>query len=195
MKQSEKVYRELLYRALEKNVRTTTQKELAEQLQLSLSTVNQSIQPLRRMGAVQVKLRSLVIADPLKILYHWASIRNIEKDIIYQTRVEKEMRSIEAEMPATAVFGAYTAYKFWFKDAPADYSEVYAYGNDEIKKRFPPKAGVPNLFVLDMEEAGRYGKKTTLAQTFVDLWNLKEWYAREFLLALEKKIREMTKGA
>ncbi|MEW5896580.1 MAG: winged helix-turn-helix domain-containing protein [Nanoarchaeota archaeon] len=192
MKQSEKVYRELLYCALEKKIRTGTQKEIAERLQLSLSTINQSIKPLRRMGAVEVKLRSLVITDPLKLLYHWASLRNVEKDIIYKTRVEKPIRVIEAEMPAETVFGAYTAYKLQFKDAPADYSEVYVYGDtNELKKRFPPQSGVPNLFVLKMEDTERYGKKTSLAQTFVDLWNLKEWYAKEFLLALEKKIKEI----
>ena len=38
-----------------------------------------------------------------------------------------------------------------------------------------------------------YGKTATLAQTFVDLWNLKEWYAKEFLIALENKINGMIK--
>ena len=96
-------------------------------------------------------------------------------------------------MPADVVYGAFTAYKFKFKDVPADYSEAYVYGSDEmvddIKKRFPESKNVPNLFVLkkdDLMEA--YGKTTTLAQTFVDLWNMKEWYAKDFLTALEDKI-------
>jgi len=29
-----------------------------------------------------------------------------------------------------------------------------------------------------------------LAQVFVDLWNLPEWYAKEFVQALEKRIFE-----
>lgn len=192
MKPSERVYRELLHRALELKKYTLTQKELAQQLALSLSTVHQSLGPLRRMGAVEVTPRGLTITDPFKILYHWASIRNVQKDLIYQTRVEVPVRSIESSMPAGTVFGAYTAYKFTFNDVPADYSEVYVYGvAEEVQRRFPPKLGVPNLLVLQMDGAQRYGEKTSLAQTFVDLWNLKEWYAREFLLALEKRLRGM----
>jgi hypothetical protein len=35
-----------------------------------------------------------------------------------------------------------------------------------------------------------YGQTTTLAQTFVDLWNLSEWYAKDFLNAIKGKIFE-----
>ena len=31
-------------------------------------------------------------------------------------------------------------------------------------------------------------KEMTLANIFVDLWNLKEWYARDFLNAVEERI-------
>lgn len=195
MRSAEYIYRELLYMALEKKLYQTTQKALAQQLKLSLSTVHNSLKPLRRMGSVEVRLRSLRIVDPLKILYHWANVRNLEKDIIYQTHVNKPVLQIEAEMPDTIVFGAYTAYRLHFKDAPADYSEVYVYGDTaeitEIKRRFPFQQGAANLFVLALNGTARYGKKTTFAQTFVDLWNLKEWYAKEYLLALERKIREI----
>ena len=37
----------------------------------------------------------------------------------------------------------------------------------------------------------RYGKTTTIAQTFVDLWNIKSWYAKEFVTALGKKLGEL----
>ncbi len=192
MKQAEKVYRELLFLALERKQRVSTQKALAEKLQLSLGTVNHSIAPLRRMGAVEVKARSLTIIDPLKLLYHWASVRNVERDIVYRTRVDKPVRSIEADMPPGMVFGMFTAYKLRFRDAPADYSEVYAYGDrKDAEERFPLRRGAPNLFVLAMSGTAAYGATTTIAQTFVDLWNVPEWYAREFLIALEKKIREM----
>jgi len=30
--------------------------------------------------------------------------------------------------------------------------------------------------------------KATIAQIFVDLWNLKEWYAKDFLKAMEAKL-------
>ncbi len=198
MKKIELVYREILYQSLEKKNSKLTQLAVASKLNISLSTVNHALKPLRSMGAVDVKLKNFIVVDSKKILYYWASLRNINKDVIYKTRVGKPIQKIESEMPANAVYGAFTAYKFKFKDVPADYSEVYVYGSDEtlgeIKKRFPESKNVPNLFVLKKDERMEsYGKTTTLAQTFVDLWNLKEWYAKEFLMALEEKINSLMK--
>ncbi len=198
MKKIELVYREILYQSLEKKNSKLTQLALASKLNISLSTVNHALKPLRAMGAIEVKLKNFTVIDGKKILYYWASLRNIGKDIIYETRVDKPIQKIESEMPSNVVFGAFTAYKFKFKDVPADYSEVCVYGNDEIsdeiKKRFPESKNVPNLFVLKKDELmEEYGQITTLAQTFVDLWNLKEWYAKDFLIALEEKINSLMK--
>ena len=198
MKKIEFVYREILYQSMEKKNNKLTQLAVASKLNISLSTVNHALKPLRAMGAIDVKLKNFIVVDKWKILYYWASLRNITKDIIYSTRVDKPIQKIESEMPADVVYGAFTAYKFKFKDVPADYSEAYVYGSDEIldeiKKRFPESKNVPNLFVLKKDELmENYGKTTTLAQTFVDLWNLKEWYAKEFLIALENKLNDMIK--
>ena len=196
MKKIEFVYREILYQSLEKKNNKMTQLALASKLGISISTVNHALKPLRDMGAIDVNLKNFIAVDKRKILYYWASLRNINKDIIYQTRVDKPVQKIESEMPADVVYGAFTAYKFKFKDVPADYSEAYVYSSDEmvddIKKRFPESKNVPNLFVLKKDELmENYGKTTTLAQTFIDLWNLKEWYAKEFLTALENRIEKI----
>ena len=99
------------------------------------------------------------------------------------------MTAIEKQMPDDVVFAAYSAYKFKFKDVPADYSEVYVYGSEEIKKRFKQNDKIPNLFVLRKDNIMyKYGKTVTTANLFVDLWNLRQWYARDFLKALEAKI-------
>ena len=93
-------------------------------------------------------------------------------------------------MPDSVVFTAYSAYKLRFKDAPADYSEVYAYSDDivEIKKRFPESKNIPNVFILKKDKSlDKYGKIATNANIFIDLWNLPEWYAKDFLKAMEKK--------
>lgn len=192
MKKIEFVYREILYHCLEKRNNTLTQLAISKKLSISLSTVNHALKPLRNMGAVEVKLRDFTVIDIPKIIYHWASVRNVKKDIIYQTRIEKPVKRIESEMPAEIIWGAYSAHKYKFEDVPADYSEVYIYGDeDEMKKRFPEKKNRPNLFVLKKDQfMERYGKTTTLAQTFVDLWNLEEWYAKDFLVSLRKKIEE-----
>ena len=186
MKRIEEVYRELLYQFMEKKRRTFTQLELSKTTGLSISTVNYSLKPLRSMNAVNVKPRSFSVTDAKKILYYWASARNLPKDIIYQTRSNKDVRTIEAEMPPDAIYGLFSGYKFMYKDVPSDYSEVYVYSEDanEMTKRFPPQSGPQNIITL------KKGCMTqmTKAQLFVDLWNVREWYAKEFLKALEAKI-------
>jgi len=46
----------------------------------------------------------------------------------------------------------------------------------------------PNLFILKKDKALDKYPSIPLSQIFVDLWNLKEWYAKDFLNALENKI-------
>lgn len=192
MKKIEFVYREILYGVLEQKNSKFTQLALAQKLQVSLSTIHHALKPLKQMGAIEIRLKNFLVLDPEKILLHWASIRNIPLDLVYQTRVEKPVKVIESEMPATAIFGAYSAYKYKWQDVPADYSELYVYGEEkEIRSRFPPRGGRANLFILKKDEfLADYGQITTLAHTFVDLWNLPQWYAKEFLSALKKRIME-----
>ncbi len=195
MKQKELVYREVLFQTIEQKKYRFTQLALARELNISLSVVNYALKPLHQMGAIIIKLRGFEVIDPMKILLYWASLRNLQKEIIYQTRVEQPVLKIEKELPSGIIFGAYSAYKFRFKNVPADYSEVYVYGSaEEIQKRFLVSENKlsPNLFVLEKDALiENYGRTTTLAQTFVDLWNTKEWYARDFLDELKKKIEEM----
>jgi len=192
MKKAEQVYREMLYQSMEKNNQVLKQSELSKKLGLSLSTVNLAVKKLERMSAVRIGKMNLKVIDPKKILYLWASMRNLEKDIIYQTRAEMPVREIEKNLP-DATYAAYTAYKLRFKDTPADYSEVYVYADEqeleEIRKRFPQSQKSPNLYILKKDQNMKlYHKTGTIAQIFADLWNIKEWYAREFLKALEEKI-------
>lgn len=190
MKNTEIVYREILYQAIEKKNRNLTQAGLSRNLKLSLSTINSSVKRLSNIGAVKIKQRSFDVIDIKKALYFWASIRNFQKDIIYSTRIEKPVKEIEKLMPNNAVFAGYSAYKYKFKDVPADYSEVYIYADKEdIKKRFPEYKGVPNIFVLKKDNLiENYGKITTIGNTFVDLWNLNEWYSKEFIKSMEEKL-------
>lgn len=189
MKRTEEVYREILYRA-EKEKNILTQKELSIKLQLSLSNVNNALAPLRRMNAINPKKMCFQIINPKKILYYWASIRNLKKDIAYSTRTSKNVIEIEKSMPDSVIFTAYSAYRLKYSDAPADYSEVYVYSDDidEMKKRFPESKNIPNIFVLKKDRnMEKYGKIATNANIFVDLWNLPEWYAKDFIKGLEEK--------
>lgn len=194
MQKIEFVYRELLFQLLEKKRNLFTQKDLSRELNVSLSNVNHSLKPLKRMNAVKVNPQNFSIVNPKKILFYWASVRKLQKDLIYKTRIEMPVKEIEKNMPADVIFTAYSGYKFKFKDVPADYSEVYVYAEDlsEIKKRFPVSGKNPNLFVLQKDSLmEKYGKTASIASLFVDLWNLPEWYAKAFLSALEERINAL----
>ncbi len=169
-----------------------TQKEIAERLGISLSTVNNAVEPLARIGAIEKRNFGLRLVDKEKALSYWASVRNLEKDIVYKTRADLPITEIEKLVPSGVVFTAFTAFRLRFNDVPADYSEVYVYVNDEelaeLKKRFRQKDGPSNLVALLKPKNFTVDKIVPDELMFVDLWNLKEWYAKEFLNALKQKI-------
>jgi len=194
MKKIESVYREILYGAIEEKETSFTQLGLSKKLSISLSIVNLAVKKLESFGAVKIMQRSFKVLDIRKIMFFWASIRNLRKDILFKIRIEIPVREIERIMP-DIIFTAYSAYKLKFKDVPADYSEVYIYADneeaEEIKKRlinFKTSEKNPNFFILKKDQALFSYKSIPNAQLFVDLWNLKEWYSKEFINALEKRI-------
>ena len=194
MKKIEIIWRELLFQAIETKSRRFTQKELAQKFGFSTSTVFQALKAPRKMGAVRVTGRFFVLEDPKKLLYHWASVRNLEKEIIFKAKVDLPVMEIEGLTPPGAVFAGFGAARHILGEPPADYGEVYVYTYDlgSIKKRFVFEKGRENLIVLKADPfLAQYGQKTTLGQTFVDLWNLPSWQAKEFTQALEAKINEL----
>jgi len=194
MKKIEAVYREILYEVLEKKKFSFTQSELSKSLGISLSIVNSAIKRLESMGALKINQRGFNLIDIKKILYYWASIRNLDKDIVFAVRIDLSVRELERFMP-NLMMTAYSAYKFRFDDVPADYSEIYAYANDNeieiVKKRISKiktSKGNPNFFLLKKDKLLELYNKIPEGQIFVDLWNLRQWYAKEFLLNFEKRI-------
>lgn len=194
MKKIEMVWRELLFQTIEKKNNIFTQKELAKRFGFSTSTVFQALKSPRKMGAVRVSGRNFILEDPDKLLYHWASVRNLDSDIILSGRINLPPAEIEGRMPPDVVFGGFTAAKEILEGRiPADYDKVYVYASktEQIGERIKVGKGIANLFVLKADDLlESYGQITTLAQTFVDLWNLSEWYAKEFTKALKEKFDE-----
>ena len=191
MKKIEIIWRELLFEVIEKGNRNFTQKDIAAKFGFSTSTVFQALKTPRKMGAVRVSGRNFTLEDPEKLLYHWASVRDIEKDVIFKGRVDSSIFEVEGAMPPEIVFGGYTAARNILEVSPADYDKVFVYTKEVsgIKDRFNFTKGNPNLFILKADEfIEKYGQVTTLAQTFVDLWNMSEWYAKEFSRSLKEKI-------
>ena len=96
-------------------------------------------------------------------------------------------------MPGDVYPTAYSAYRFYFHDTPADYENVYFYSPDffSVRRRFPenPKKQ-PNIYIIKSDPFFEIYHKTTLAQIYTDLWNLTEWYAGDFLSAAMLKIKE-----
>jgi hypothetical protein len=194
MEKVQQVYREILYQAIEKNERSLTQLELAKRLRVSLSLVNFALKPLRQMGAIDVGRRKFDVVSVKKILLYWASIRKLERDLVFSASVASDVVSIEKAMPDGVIFTAYSGFKFRFRDVPADYSEVYVYANAaelaEIKKRFRFGKGFNNLFVLKKDQNAERYPQLPLANLFVDLWQLREWYAKDFIKALEERLEK-----
>lgn len=196
MKKIEIIWRELLFQAIDKKNRQFTQKALAEKFGFSTSTVFQALQIPRQMGACRVTGRFFILEDPKKLLYHWASVRNLQKEIILRERVNLPIMEVEGLMPADVIFGSFSAARHILGEAAADYDQVWVYVEgsklQKIKERFDFTKGIPNLFVLESDKfLLSYGQITTLAQTFVDLWNNPSWQAKDFTKDLETKIDEL----
>jgi hypothetical protein len=192
MTKKEIIWREILFQAIENKKTEFTQKELAQKYGFSLSTVFNALKVPRQTNVIEGK-RGLKIRDLEKFLYLWATFRKFKNDIIFQTAVKKGVFQIEGEMPPAAIFGAYSAFLKKYKTAPADYDKVYIYSTEneipEISKRFPLQKGYHNLVVLKADPwIKTFGSFTPDCQTFVDLWNLPEWYAKDFLNELKAKI-------
>lgn len=191
LKKKEIIWREILCQSIEEKKHQFTQKALSEKFGYSLSTIFNALKIPRASGAIEVKGKCFLVRDQEKFLNIWATFRNLNKDIVYQTRVDAPILEIEGLAPPNAIFTACSAYRLKFNDAPADYDKVYIYSDnlEEIKKRFPPQKGNSNLIVLKPDaELSKFGSLVSLPQLYVDLWNLSEWYAKDFIDALKNKI-------
>jgi hypothetical protein len=149
------------------------------------------------MGAVEIRRRSLLVLDPWKILMYWCAVRDFGKELVYSKLLSWPVHRIESSLPRDSLPTAYTAYSEMFGDPPADYSEVFAYGDKEaLVERFGAegKEGRKNLFVLKMDEHLASLGSVPLAQVYTDLWNIETWYARMFIDALNGRLKKMLPG-
>ncbi|MBI4041871.1 MAG: hypothetical protein HY391_00180, partial [Deltaproteobacteria bacterium] len=142
MKKIETCWHYLLYEALVQRKFKHTQQELAEKLHYSSSTIHHALRVPAQIGAVRKASKFFVVEDVEKLLYYWASLRNLERDILYKTLVHAPIREMEGLVPPSCIFACYTAAKTMLGEAPADYSKVYFYAQretlEEVKNRFPP---------------------------------------------------------
>lgn len=200
MLKKEIIWRELLYQTIEKRAtHPITQKSLALHFRFSLSTIFHALKVPREIGAVSITRQGVVVRDSEKFVALWGTVRRLSKDTAYTAAVSLPPLEIEKQMPDGIVWGAYSAFRLQHAHSaalPATYDKVYVYAPErllpEIQKRFPTssrKGEAANLLVLKADPyLTSYGKVTTIAQTLADLWNCKEWYAREFYKALRARV-------
>ena len=205
MLKQEAVIREILCQFLYNND-IIEQQQISQSLNVSIGLVNKVISRLQGMGAVSKTGRRYSVTSFRKILMFWASLRNLQRDILYSTRVLGSVREIERDLPDGSILTAYTAFNYRFNEAPADYSEIWVYVQDkmifEFKNRFPFNTLPSNLFILKgdkllEENSKRYSSGlniVSIPQLYVDLWNIPSWYSKEYVTLLEKKIMEMKNG-
>jgi hypothetical protein len=200
MKKIETIWHHLLFEAIEHQQYRHTQQELARTYNYSLSTINHAIGVPAEIGAVRKESKYFVLENVQKLLYFWASQRSISKDILYESHYPAGVIEIEGLLPSESIYAGYSAARKILEEAPADYSRVYFYLEekklDKAKARFPKgKAKEINVVALKAPPAmKRFGPVTTLPQTFVDIWNLKDWYGQDFIKRLEEKINEKLAG-
>ncbi len=190
MKKTNWILREILYRIYDKNETFMSQKSIAQACGLSMDTVNRVVTKLNQFRAIEKKPLGFRVTEPEKVLTYWASTRNLARDILYTTYSADSVPKIEAEMPHGTIFTAFSGHQRRFGKTPTHYEEVHVYANpDEVRRRFPESpAERRNIFVLKSDpHLARTSKDgaTTLAQIYVDLWQLGGSPADRFILDLE----------
>jgi len=193
MKKIETIWHYLLYQAIEQKEFQHTQAGLAELFHFSTSTINLALVKPTAIGAVRKSGKFFVLADVFKLLYLAATIRSLAKDILYQTHPPLAITQLEGLAPPSTIFGCYSVAKEILDEPPADYSALYLYADPqnlpEIKSRYPTSnIGSSQIIVLKKPAYLPILHHTTLPHTFIDIWNLPDWYAHDFTQALEDKI-------
>ena len=83
----EYIWRDLLDQVIEKKKPEFTITELSKKYSLSTSVVNHALYPLRQLNIVKIGKFSSKVVDWERLLYFWATRRNLKKDIVYFTLV------------------------------------------------------------------------------------------------------------
>lgn len=196
MKKIETIWHYLLHQAIEKNNFRHTQVGLAKDFSYSTSTVNLALTKPTSIGALRKSGKFFVVTDPKKLLYLWATHRNLNKDLIYSTTSTLPIKELEGLAPPTALYGGYSAAKEILGEPAADYNTLYLYLDKvklaDLKLRYPnSKVGTSQIRVLQSPFYSPTPHHTSLTHTFVDIWNMADWYSTDFITSLETKIHEL----
>ena len=95
MLKQEAVIREILCQFLYNND-IIDQQQISQSLNVSIGLVNKVISRLQSMGAVSKTGRRYSVTSFRKILMFWSSLRNLQRDILYSTRVSDRLEKLNA---------------------------------------------------------------------------------------------------
>src|SRR5260370_18671194 len=134
-------WRHLLVGALDLGIRRSSLTELSAELGLPVSTIHKALERPRGIGAVRGSASGLRILDPKRLQLIWAAQRDLNKDIVYATRVPMTVNEIEARLPVSAIPTAYTAFVLHEgRNLVADYYQVLVSANaTEARRHFPSR--------------------------------------------------------
>ena len=197
MKKIETIWHHILQNAVSERAFKHTQKAIAEKFGYSVSTVHHALRIPSEIGAVRKSGKFFVLQDFTKLLYYWASVRSLKRDTLIVLQCDESMRELEGRALPNSIFGGYAAATHHLVEPPADYSKTIFYIKEKeisnFEHRFAGKKDKNgNVIALKMPDALSGARPyTSLPWTFVDLWNMHDWYARDFCKALEEKMHEI----
>lgn len=197
MKKIEIIWHHLLTSALNDHQYQHTQAGIAASFHYSTSTVHAALTRPTALGAIRKSGKFFVLADPTKLLYFWATNRNLARDTLYHTTSPLSVRELESLIPPTAAYGGYSAATRLLDSPPADYTHIFFYLPTQdltsAKSRFPhASSGPTQLTILKTPpQLGFFNSLTSLPLTFVDLWGQPDWYAADFTKSLGDKFHAL----
>ncbi len=195
--------REILWRQIADDVlenRRTTfrQRELAVELGMSPGNVHLALEPLRAVGAASVVGKNLVVRDVRKILLLWAARRQPSRPLAAFTSME-HARDLVRVLPPGLALTSFAGFVARYGDEPAPFSVARAYVRPddqatlvELRRRFneSPDVGAATLIVHEADSALARNLPEIVgpAQLYVDLWAEADFFASDYLRALEGRL-------
>ena len=198
MLKREIVWRQIADDVLEDRRTTFHQRELAAKLGMSPGNVHLALEPLRAVGAARVVGKNLVVRDVRKILLLWAARRQPSRPLAAFTSME-HARDLGRVLPPGLALTSFAGFVARYGDEPAPFSVARAYVRPddeatlvELRRRFneSPDVGAATLIVhaADSVLARNLPEIVGPAQLYVDLWAEADFFASDYLRALEGRL-------
>lgn len=196
--------RELVWRQLADDVLTGRrssfhQSDLAVELGMSIGNVNLALEPLRAIGGVSVVGKNLVVRDVKKILLLWGARRMPQRPIAAFTSPDNPSQMLKMLPPGIALT-SFAGFVKRYREEPAPFSVIRGYVRptdqrtlEELGRRFSRTDNVEQaslvIFAADDTMARKLPGIVSPAQMFVDLWSEGDFFATDYLRALERRLR------